>query len=89
MKPTNPKLEALRQKAAALTARIQAAEARETAQHRARRTRALILIGTAFVTQLKAEPDDLETTKSILRTRLNERDATAAIQWLDSEFEVE
>jgi hypothetical protein len=80
----NAKIEQLRNKRAALDARIEKLIARESAAHRKQRTRALVLIGAALESEIKADLDALSTVRQVVSERLTSpRDRQAALAYLD------
>lgn len=83
--PQAKKIEQLRDRRAALDARIQKLIAREGVTIRKRRTRALVLIGAAIESEIKTTPDSLNTIRQVIRERLtSKRDRDAALAHLDT-----
>lgn len=80
------KLETLKQKAAEIQARIQAVEARENKRLRAERTRALLLLGQAFVLDLQDDHSQLDAVRTLVNARLKPQDAQQVLAFLEREF---
>jgi len=78
------RIEQLRNRRAALDARIDKLIARQSATLRKQRTRALVLIGAAIEAEIKAAPDSLSTIRQVVSERLTPRDRDAALAHLDT-----
>lgn len=87
MQQTKPtKLEALKAKREQIDARIRATEARETRLLRAARTRALLLLGQAFVIDLHDDKNQLDAVRTLVNARLKPQDSQQVLAYLDREF---
>jgi hypothetical protein len=83
--PTNGKLEALRQRQAALNAQIAELEAREKARRRKEDTRLKVLVGAAILADVELHPETRAGVQAILKraiTAPRDREFLKAKGWL-------
>jgi len=83
---SNGKLDALREQAEKLKAKIAELEAKDTAQKRKDETRLKVLIGAAFLADLKRNPETRATVLSVLERGIvapKDREFLKALGWLE------
>lgn len=86
-KSDSTKLEALRQKAAQIKARLADLEARENKSKRAARNRALALLGVVLEADLKANDGaEIQPLRDAAERLLKGHDAKFLVTWLEEQF---
>lgn len=76
------KMDQLRAKRATLDARIEKLQARETAEVRKARTRALILLGAAFEAAMNKSPEAAAVIRQVVSEQLSARHQKLVLQYL-------